>query len=88
MEVNIEFLRKKINQCDDKIISILSERISYVSSISDIKESCGETFRDFYRERQIIERLKKNPKNLRPEFIEMLYLLIFGENEVNVKDKM
>lgn len=88
MEVNLDFLRKKISDCDTKLLAVLEERFYWVESVAKVKSASEVPFRDFAREKDVIQNQLKKNKSLRPEFIEMLYILIFGENENHVKDKV
>jgi len=87
MEVNLDFLRKKISICDTKILELLNERFYWVENVAKIKTADKIPFRDYDREKHIINNLIKHNKNLRPEFIEMLYILLFGENEIYIRNK-
>lgn len=88
MKINLEFLRKKINNCDIKLLGLLEERFYWVENVASVKNQTEVPFRDIEREKAIISNMKKQSKTLSPEFIEMLYILIFGENENHVKDKV
>lgn len=88
MEVSLEFLRKKIKDCDVKLLEILEERFYLVENIAKVKIQSEIPFRDYAREKKVILNQIKSSKRLRPEFIETLYILIFGENETHIKDKV
>ncbi|EOJ1089461.1 chorismate mutase, partial [Campylobacter coli] len=39
--LNLEDFRNKIDMVDDKILELLNERMSYVKSIGEIKQTSG-----------------------------------------------
>lgn len=41
---NLEEFRNKIDTVDDKILELLNERMTYVKSIGELKQSSGELF--------------------------------------------
>jgi chorismate mutase len=72
-------LRKKVDEIDDEIISMLGKRQSMVKSIGKIKKCNGVKILIATRERQILKRIlskgKKNKMDL--EFIHGVYRVIF-----------
>ncbi len=56
---NLEEFRNKIDAVDDKILDLLNERMTYVKSIGELKQSSGGSIYRPERERAIINRLKK-----------------------------
>ncbi|SQA76889.1 HAD family hydrolase [Campylobacter jejuni] len=55
---NLEEFRNKIDAVDDKILELLNERMTYVKSIGELKQSSGGAIYRPERERAIINRLK------------------------------
>ena len=72
-------LRKKVDEIDDEIISMLGKRQSMVKSIGKIKKCNGVNILSAARERQILKRiLLKGEKNkIDLEFIHRVYRVIF-----------
>jgi chorismate mutase len=56
--LDLERKRKEIDQIDQRLLSLLNERIRLVSEAVAIKKKTGEKLRDLKREWEIIERLK------------------------------
>ena len=50
-------LRKKIDECDDKMLDLLVKRFSIAMKIGEIKASSGFNIEDQNREKNIIDRL-------------------------------
>ena len=50
-------LRKKIDECDDKMLDLLVKRFSIAKEIGKIKASSGLNIEDPNREKDIIDRL-------------------------------
>lgn len=50
-------LRKKIDECDDKMLDLLVKRFSIAKEIGEIKASSGFNIEDQNREKNIIDRL-------------------------------
>jgi chorismate mutase/prephenate dehydratase len=64
---NLEELRKKINNIDDEILSLLNKRAEIVLKIGKVKKA--QQLSSFYpeREREILNRLSKQNKGLFPQ---------------------
>jgi|GEM_PF-4685179 len=76
---NLEEFRNKIDTVDDKILELLNERMTYVKSIGELKQSSGGTIYRPERERAIINRLKNaNLGLLDQNAIEAIYQEIFA----------
>lgn len=65
-------LRSEIDEVDDKIIELLSERIGIAKDILELKDEMGRGVRDKEREQKVIEktREKAREEGLDPEFAE------------------
>lgn len=76
---NLEEFRNKIDTVDDKILELLNERMTYVKSIGELKQSSGGAIYRPERERAIINRLKNaNLGLLDQNAIEAIYQEIFA----------
>lgn len=76
----IEPLRQEINKVDEQIIALLEKRLDTTGKIWDVKKKMYIPLRDKKKENERIELLKKNTK-LNPKIIEILYQMIYEENE-------
>lgn len=78
----IDDIRKKIDQIDEKIISLLERRYHLSQKILREKIRKGIDLTDRKREKVIIENLKKKTKNkVFSSLIEKIYPLIFDFNK-------
>jgi len=86
--MNIEELRKEIDNIDDNIIKSLSKRKDIIKKIASIKKELDKPVIDEDREQQIIERLKEKAKEkgLDENFINSIYEIIL-ENSRNEQEK-
>jgi len=86
--MNIEELRKEIDNIDDNIIQSLSKRKNLIKKIASIKKEIDKLVIDEDRERKIIERLKEKgkEKGLDENFIDSIYEIIL-ENSRNEQEK-
>lgn len=77
----LDDIRKRIDQIDEQIILLLSERYNFLTIIASLKQQLGVKAKDENREQQIMERLVKMAEQyeLPPEFIKKLYEIIFDE---------
>ncbi|MFW5990755.1 MAG: chorismate mutase [Candidatus Nanoarchaeia archaeon] len=76
----IQPLREELYKIDKEIIRLLEKRLDKVGEIWRIKKKMYIPLRDTKRETERIEALKKDSK-LSPKLIEVLYQMIFEENE-------
>lgn len=74
----LEALRKKIDKIDDKILNLLSQRISVAMEIGEIKKREGISLLKVDRENQILKRLIENRGLIPKEAILSIYKEIFG----------
>lgn len=79
MAICFDFLKKKIEDCDIKLIEAIKERLKLESNLAKVKESDGLSPRDRGNEKIIISNLIQTNPDIRPEFIEMIYMLILEE---------
>ncbi|MFN3504940.1 MAG: prephenate dehydratase [Caldimicrobium sp.] len=67
MEKKLTELRKKIDQIDEEIVSLLKERLKIAQEIGSIKEKKGVQAFDLEREKQIIKRILDLNQGIFPE---------------------
>ena len=81
-KMNIDSLRGKIDQIDEKIISLLAERFIVVSKIGEIKKKEGRRVTDPAREIEVLSRIETHSKshNLDPEAMKKIFHAIFEES--------
>lgn len=74
-------LRGKIDEIDEKIIDLLSQRIELAGEILKIKETKGRGVRDKGREQEVVEKVRKQAKerDLDPQFAEDIVRLTICE---------
>ena len=73
--MSMEKLRSEIDEIDQKIISLLEERIDAAKKIGEEKKKRGLEIEDVKREKELLAKLKSKT-GLREDFIEDLYKLI------------
>lgn len=85
LKAEITELRNRINEIDNSIAKLLSERVDCAVKIGELKDelrasSEKEKIRsyDSVREKQIIDRLKGNFPNLSPKAIEIIFRQIIS----------
>jgi chorismate mutase/prephenate dehydratase len=80
--MNLEEIRKKIDEVDDKILKLLNQRMKYVSEVGDIKNALESPIFRPEREYSIINRLvslsKKENGILERKAIEAIFYEIIG----------
>lgn len=59
MEREIEEIRQEIDEIDDKIIQLLSQRNNLSKLVGDLKRKLGREIEDAARERQLFDRIHK-----------------------------
>ena len=62
MEEEINNLREKIDEIDNKIIGLLRERFGVAKNIGDYKKKKGLPVRDLKREKEVIDRVIEKTK--------------------------
>ena len=56
---DIEQLRKRIDEVDEKILKALSERVKICKAIGLVKKKRGVAIKDSYRENEVFKRVKE-----------------------------
>ena len=80
----VDFNRKQIDKIDQKIFTLIEERMDYVKKIGKIKKEKKLKIIDPKREEEIIEKHSKRT-TLKKEFIKNFYQLIFTESHKKQK---
>ena len=75
--MSIESLREEIDKIDDKILELFIKRMCIRNKICEIKKANGINLRDFNREKEIIDRVKKAAGQYAPA-AESLFKFIVG----------
>lgn len=77
----LEDLRKRIDEIDDQLVDLVSQRIDLAGDILEKKEKAGKKIRDPGREQRVLEKVREKAKgeDLDPEFVESLTRLIISE---------
>ena len=69
--------REKINLLDQKLLSLLNQRLHIALKIGKIKKKIGKKIYDFKREREVLKRLKrKNKGPLKEEDLKKIFTTI------------
>lgn len=76
--MNLESLRKGIDEIDDELIALLNKRMAYVKSIGELKRGKNEIIYRPEREKAILERLYKKDGLLTKKSIEAIFMEIFA----------
>ena len=77
--MTLDNLRLEINSVDDKLLTLLNQRMKYVKKVGKLKHDDGSSIYRPEREKEIIERLcKQNNGALSDEAIEAIYMEIFA----------
>ncbi len=80
--MELEALRKSINEVDDKLLDLYNERMKYVHKVGELKNSTGAPIYRPEREQEILDRLKEDNRAnggiLSDSAIEALFLEIFA----------
>ncbi|MDR1975603.1 MAG: prephenate dehydratase [Campylobacteraceae bacterium] len=75
----INEFRREIDRVDDKILELLNERMNFVKAIGALKHSSGQSIYRPEREREILDRLKRQSDgHLKGGAIEAIYSEIFA----------
>jgi len=77
--MNLEELRKQIDEIDDRLLELLNRRIGIVQKVGELKHKTGASIYRPEREKAIIRRLmQKNEGPLTEPAIEAIFLEIFA----------
>lgn len=76
---NLDVFRKKIDAIDDKILTLLNERMKSVDAIGKAKQTTGTSIYRPEREKEILDRLKNlNEGMLNAKAIDAIFLEVFA----------
>lgn len=83
--MDINDLRKEIDQVDEKIVKSIAERIRAAEKIGTLKREQGKEIVDVGRERLVLEHIKELAMqvNLVPEDVERIYRLIMAATKAS-----
>jgi chorismate mutase len=76
---NIQKLRKKIDELDQKLIKVLEKRFELTKEIGEIKQEEGLGIKHENRENEVLEKISTT-KTLKKSFTKKLFELIFQES--------
>ena len=83
----INELRNKIDEYDDKILTLVTKRLEISDKIGSIKKKSNLEILDKNRENEIINRLAKKFKMLKKEHIKSIFNQIFNVSRLIQKEK-
>ncbi len=70
-------MRKKINLLDQKLLTLLNQRLRLALEIGKIKKEMGKKIYDPKREKEVLERLKRKNKGfLKEEDLKKIFTMI------------
>ena len=77
--MNLEDLRKQIDELDIQIVKLIAERMTVTRDIGQEKKEAGKPMEDKARELAVLEKSKNlaRAENLNPEEIEKIYQKYF-----------
>lgn len=89
-EEDLSELRNQIDELDQKLINLLSQRFETVDEILEIKKEMGEDIRDRGREQEVIEKARDlaREKGLDPLFVEDFLRLIISRSAGMEQEKV
>ena len=78
--MNLEDLRKKIDEADDKIVKLIAERIRIAEETGEEKKKQGKQIEDIGREEKVVEHVKRvaQKENISQDGIESIYRQIMS----------
>lgn len=78
IEDRLNALREQIDKIDDKVLSLLEERMGVVKEVGNLKHKSGGSIYRPDREKEILNRLNAKADILSPGAIEAIFLEIFA----------
>ncbi len=77
--MNLEELRKQIDDLDQRLIDLIAERMKIVRQIGEEKQVAGNAIEDRAREKTVIERVRRlaEARQLNPAEVEKIFQRIF-----------
>ena len=74
---NLKEKRKEIDLIDQKLLTLLNQRLRHALEIGKIKKEMGQKVYNLWREKEVLERLKsKNKGPLKTENLEKIFKTI------------
>ncbi|MCK5477226.1 MAG: chorismate mutase [Candidatus Aenigmarchaeota archaeon] len=82
-KMELDDLREKIDEADEELLNIISERLSLMPKIATIKQSQNISINQEIREKEVIEKIRKKAvqRDLNPDFIEKIIIEIILESK-------
>lgn len=79
--MNLEEIRKEIDNIDKELLDLLDKRTSLISKVAEYKIKKSIPVEDSERRKQIIssKRKKAEELNINPDLIEKIYTLLIDE---------
>ncbi len=74
-------MRKKIDEIDSRIVSLLEERLKIAMEVGKYKRERGIKIEDTSREREVLRRVESLAKGLKKDFLEDIYKRIILESK-------
>ena len=87
--MNLENLRKRIDDIDEDILILLAKRFQIVKNIQQSKSKAGLSISDKKRESHVLKRLEKLSihLNLQFSFVKKIYNMIFLQSRIIQHDQ-
>jgi chorismate mutase len=78
--MDLEELRKKIDDADNRIVRLIAERVRIAAEIGEEKKKQGKNIEDLGREQAVLKNVRKaaGKENLNPEDIENIFRQIIA----------
>ncbi len=75
---NLDQLRRKLDEIDEQIISLIAERQFNVEQIGNVKLTTNSPTRDYQREKQVLDKVKKHAQDngLDPDIAQQIFELV------------
>ena len=85
--MNLEKLRKEIDEVDEEILKNLSKRKNLVREIAKLKKSMNLPVMDAEREKKVLDNLKNKAKEkrLNKKFVESIYKIVLKNSREEQK---
>lgn len=88
-KIELEKIREKIDQIDEKIVQLLEERFDIVEKVAQYKKENNKNIYDEKREKEVIKKILNKIKNNKLEkYIKNIYEIIMENSKKYQKDKI
>lgn len=75
--MQLEEIRQRIDDVDERICALLAERFNLVKEVAQAKKESGAQVENKDREREVIERIRANMPDELKDYAEEIYRTIF-----------